>query len=143
MFQGIKITSNISSHYNNTFYFFFPLRSLFWLASFAWKDERWRRQRRHRRRHLRRRSSRWRRRWEKTKFFEFLIEPTKTFLKPPKKSFTQYFFQKMGHSRPLFLLFSSFQTNITIFTTNICEKLYKEQGCEPTTFRTWVYSHNH
>ena len=29
----------------------------------------------------------------------------------------------MGHPRPLFHLFSSFQTNITIFTTNICEKM--------------------
>ena len=29
----------------------------------------------------------------------------------------------MGHPRPLFRLFSSFQTNITILTTNICEKM--------------------
>ena len=29
---------------------------------------------------------------------------------------------KMGHPRPLFHLFSSFQANITIFTTNKCEK---------------------
>ena len=29
---------------------------------------------------------------------------------------------KMGHPRPLFRSFSSFQTNITIFTTNKCEK---------------------
>ena len=28
----------------------------------------------------------------------------------------------MGHSRPLVCLFLSFQTNITLFTTNICEK---------------------
>ena len=28
----------------------------------------------------------------------------------------------MGHPRPLFCLFLSFQTNITIFTTNKCEK---------------------
>ena len=28
----------------------------------------------------------------------------------------------MGQSRPLFCLFLSFQTNITIFTTNICEQ---------------------
>ena len=31
------------------------------------------------------------------------------------------FFKKKGHPRPLFHLISSFQTNITIFTTNICE----------------------
>ena len=29
-----------------------------------------------------------------------------------------------GHSRPLFRLFSSFQTNITILTTNISEKCH-------------------
>ena len=33
-------------------------------------------------------------------------------------------FFKKGHPRPLFNLFSSFQTNITIFTTNICEKCH-------------------
>ena len=33
------------------------------------------------------------------------------------------FFKKMGHPRPLFRLFSSFQTNITFLTTNICEKM--------------------
>ena len=36
----------------------------------------------------------------------------------------------MGHPRPLFHLFSSFQTNITIFTTNICEKC-------PSSIRCW------
>ena len=42
--------------------------------------------------------------------------------------------------------FRSFQTNITIFSTNICEKMsiqYTVLGFEPTTFRTWVSSHNH
>ena len=29
---------------------------------------------------------------------------------------------KMGHPRPLFRLYLSWQTNITIFTTNFCEK---------------------
>ena len=33
-----------------------------------------------------------------------------------------FVFLKMGQPRPLFRLFSSFQTNITIFTTNKCEK---------------------
>ena len=32
------------------------------------------------------------------------------------------YFLNMGQPRPLFHLFSSFQTNITIFTTNKCEK---------------------
>ena len=43
----------------------------------------------------------------------------------------------MGHPLPLFHLFSSFQTHITIFMTNICEKMYTMLGFEPTT------SHNH
>ena len=45
----------------------------------------------------------------------------------------------MGHHRPLFPLFSSFQTNMTIFTTNICENMcfqYTALGLEPMTFRT-------
>ena len=33
------------------------------------------------------------------------------------------FLKKLGHPRPLFRLFSSFQTNITIPTTNIWEKM--------------------
>ena len=44
---------------------------------------------------------------------------------------------KMGQSRPLFLLFSSFQTNITILTTNECKKMfiqYTAPGFELTTF---------
>ena len=31
--------------------------------------------------------------------------------------------EKMGHPRPLFRLFLSFQTNITIIRTNNCEKV--------------------
>ena len=53
---------------------------------------------------------------------------------------------KVGKSWPLFNLFSSFQTNITIFTTNIWEKMsiqYTVLGFETTTFRTWVSSHDH
>ena len=49
------------------------------------------------------------------------------------------FFFKMGQPRPLFHLFSSFQTHITIFTTNKCEKMsiqYTVLGFEPTTFGT-------
>ena len=41
--------------------------------------------------------------------------------------------------------FWSFQTNIsTIFTSNICEKMSMNtvSGFEPTTFGTWVSSHN-
>ena len=37
--------------------------------------------------------------------------------------FTFLFFKKMGHPQPLFHLFSSSQTNITILTTNIREKM--------------------
>ena len=47
-------------------------------------------------------------------------------------------FLKMGQPRPLFrFIFRSFQTNITIFTTNICEKMsiqYMVPGFEPMTF---------
>ena len=56
-----------------------------------------------------------------------------------------YLMLKMGHPRPLFCLFLSFQTNI-IFATYICEKMsiqYTVQGFKPTIFRTWVSSHNH
>ena len=50
------------------------------------------------------------------------------------------FFKKNRPSRPLF------QTNITIFTANKCEKIfiqYTVQGFEPMTFGIWVSSHNH
>ena len=40
------------------------------------------------------------------------------------------FLTKMGHLRPLFRLFLSFQTNFTIFTTNKCEKC-------PSSIRCW------
>ena len=55
-------------------------------------------------------------------------------------------FFKNGTSPVSFRLFMSFQTNITIFTTNICEKVpihYMVLGFEPVTFTTWVSSHNH
>ena len=45
----------------------------------------------------------------------------------------------MGHSRPLFHLFLSFQTNITIFTANKYEKMSIKcmvLGFELTTFGT-------
>ena len=48
-------------------------------------------------------------------------------------------FFKMAHPRPLFIYFRLFQTNITIFTTNKCEKMsiqYTVLGFEPTTFGT-------
>ena len=38
-------------------------------------------------------------------------------------------FFKMGHPRLFFVLFSCFQTNITIFTTNQCEKCPSSVGC--------------
>ena len=36
---------------------------------------------------------------------------------------------KMDHPWPLFYLFSSFQTNVTIFTANICEKCPSSIWC--------------
>ena len=59
-----------------------------------------------------------------------------------------YFCKKMGQPRPLLsFIFGLLQTNIiTIFTTNICEKMsiqYTVSGFEPTTFGTWVSSLNH
>ena len=44
-----------------------------------------------------------------------------------------YFFKKMGQPRPLFHLFSSFQTHITLFSTNKCEKC---------PFRIWCRNSN-
>ena len=53
----------------------------------------------------------------------------------------------MGHPRPPFRLFSSFQTNITIHTINKWENWESIQntvlGFKQTTFGTWVSSHNH
>ena len=46
------------------------------------------------------------------------------FLKVFYEARNKVFFKNMGHPRPLFRLFSSFQTNITILTTNICGKCY-------------------
>ena len=46
-------------------------------------------------------------------------------------------------SRPLFHLSSSFQTHITIFTTNKCEKFPSSLWCWDSNFRTLVSSHNH
>ena len=48
-------------------------------------------------------------------------------------------FLKMGHPWPLFPLFLSFQSNITIFTTNKYEKMsiqYTNLGFETTTIGT-------
>ena len=55
--------------------------------------------------------------------------------------FTIHFFKKMCQSRPLFHLFSSFQTHITIFSQQIgkCEKMsiqYTGLGFELTTFES-------
>ena len=62
------------------------------------------------------------------------------FLSAKKKTTTMLLsFLKNGPTRPLFHLFSSFQTHITIFTTNKCENMfiqYPVLGFEPTTFWT-------
>ena len=57
-----------------------------------------------------------------------------------------FFFTKMGQPRPLFNLFPSFQTHITIFTTNKCEQMsiqYMVPGFELATFGTRGSPHNH
>ena len=51
----------------------------------------------------------------------------------------------MGHPRPLFCLFLSFQTNITILTINKCENMSIQDmmlGLELMTFGTRASSHN-
>ena len=56
------------------------------------------------------------------------------------------FFKKMCQSQSLFNLFSSFQTHITIFSTNFCENMsiqYTVLGFELTTFVTRVSLLNH
>ena len=50
---------------------------------------------------------------------------------------------KMGHPRPLFCLFSSFQTNITHFTTNICEKCPSSVRCWDSNPRTSEHESPH
>ena len=57
-----------------------------------------------------------------------------------------FFLKKWANPGLFFVYFQSFQTNITIFTTNICEKMsiqYTVPGFEPMTFGLWVSSHNH
>ena len=52
----------------------------------------------------------------------------------------------MGQTWPLFNLFSSFRTNITIFATNKSGKMsiqYMVLRFEPMAIQTWVFSHNH
>ena len=47
-------------------------------------------------------------------------------------------FGKMDQSRPLFRLFSSFQTNISIFTTKICENIPSSSCCwDSNTRPSW------
>ena len=56
------------------------------------------------------------------------------------------FLKKWTNPGLFFVYFRSFQTNIKMFTTNICEKIsiqYTVPGFEPTTFGMWVSSHNH
>ena len=55
-------------------------------------------------------------------------------------------FKEKCQSPASFCLFSSFQTNVTFFTTNMCEKCPLSIWCwesNPQHFRTWVSSHNH
>ena len=48
----------------------------------------------------------------------------------PHRHSALYFYKKMGQPRPLFHLFLSYQTHITIFTVNKCEKC-------PSSIRCW------
>ena len=62
-------------------------------------------------------------------------EKSKRLAKTKKDKIDRFF--KMAHPQPLFHIFSSFQTNNTIFTTSECEKIsiqYMVPGFEPTTF---------
>ena len=56
-------------------------------------------------------------------------------------------FYKLANPASFIVYFRSFQANIiTIFTTNMCEKMsiqYIVPGFEPTTFGTWVSYHDH
>ena len=62
-------------------------------------------------------------------------------------SFLCFFFKNGPTPSSFIVCFRSFQTNIiTYFTTNICEKMSIQNtvpGFEPTSFGTWVSSHNH
>ena len=53
-------------------------------------------------------------------------------------------FFKMGQPRPLFRFFLSFQTN-NFYNKSMWKMSiqYTAQGFKPTTFRTWVVTHNH
>ena len=57
------------------------------------------------------------------------------------------FFKKYGPTPASFsFIFDLFKQTLQIFTTNICDKMsitYMVPGFEPTTFGTWVSSHNH
>ena len=59
---------------------------------------------------------------------------------------TKTFFKNGPIPASFSFIFGLFQTNNTIFTANICEKMsiqYTVPGFETTTFRTWVSSDNH
>ena len=59
-----------------------------------------------------------------------------------KKVKDWFFFKKIVHPRPLFHLFSSFLTNITTLTTNICEKMSIQYsiGAGIRTHNLWIMS---
>ena len=51
-----------------------------------------------------------------------------------------YCFLEMGHPWPLFHSFSSFQTNITILTTNKCENVHQVYSAGIWTYDNWNLS---
>ena len=77
-------------------------------------------------------------------FFHHYAEPDQT----GNKDQRLFILNKMGHPRPLFHLFSSFQTNIAIllqhiYVKNVMSIQYMVPGFEPMTFGTRISSHNH
>ena len=68
----------------------------------------------------------------------------------PRRTTTgrQFFFKKMGQTRPLLCLFSSFSNKKLqflqqIYVKNLLTIQYTVPGFEPTTFGIWVSSHYH
>ena len=78
----------------------------------------------------------WRTRCGKSSLCRLSQMPSKSF-KLTSESSTPVFLKKMGQSQPFFNLFPSFQTNITIFATNICEKSL--QTCESSQPRNILF----
>ena len=77
--------------------------------------------------------------------YSFLAEVKK--LIDRSKSFCLlFFFKKLGHPGLFSIYFLSFQINITILRTNVCDKCPSSiwwWDSNATSFRIWVSFHNH